>query len=1086
MEALRSGRLSLGDAVARLCDGASVGLVVDQFEEVYTHVFADEERRSFLDMMTAVAGSDPPNLKVVVTLRADFFDRPLEDATFGAAVSHRIMPVPAMSVSELADAVRRPADQVGVTVDDELVAAMTEEAATEPGGLPLLAYTLAELFEHREQDRLTLSRYRADGGLVGSIGRRAEEVYLGLSPEARTAARDVFIRLVTVDEDSEDTRRRVRRSELDQLSCGPSVVATVLDAFGRRRLLTFDRDVTSRGPTVEVAHEAILREWERLVGWIDDARGDLLIRRRIDSTAREWDEAGREPSYLLTGARLEQAEAWSSGGALELTETERDFLADSRRTADDQLARRRRARRLVVTGLTAALVIVSVLALAAVARGREAQRRALENRTSELAAEAVAVLEDDAELAVLLALEAYRASLEVSEVPPAEVVSALHTSVQASRLEWVVGDDIGPAAVAMSPDGRQFASDAIDPQTLVIHDTESGRRLMDRRLARPLTGLDYSPDGSTIAATVGGGTEGVTVLLVDATTLETVAELAGEVPVDGDPVELDWSSDGELLVADTGGTIEIWDIDTGMPHPTLDDAITDASWAQFVPGERTLAVERDGLIEFIDVDSGAVERTLEPPAAGTPFTFSPDGRWLVFPDRNGRQVYVLSLDPNAVAISFEHVRPLNALFSPDSRSVAVGGGTDAVTVFDLESEQSLTLSGHGSDSYPFGYVSDDVLLTAGEPGVMRWNTAPQGVAELGNLRTEGTLWFSSMPGADDTITAFLVSGAEEVTAASIDLRTGASRPVARFWSIPWFGPVASPDGALVAGYSVDPDDRVAFVVDVATGDTIATLRPCELVQAVDAVRLLVLVEAPVCFDESQEAVADEARRGIVDLRTGELVAPLENPRFIAYATLGSPGTIAEDLLVTQTFPDDDDPRREVDFRRFSTGELLASWPFDSAIAGLTVSLSPDGTQASLAAQTGQAVIFDVEAILDGASAKEAATVWEDRTNGPNNQTVPMGDTFVTSGGGTEIRQWDTASGRLVAEVATDPKRPAPLIALPDGSAVLYPDADGVLRRFLVDIADVVALAEARVQRGFSETECERYFAPGDCPTPDPD
>ena len=238
-------------------------------------------------------------------------------------------------------------------------------------------------------------------------------------------------------------------------------------------------------------------------------------------------------------------------------------------------------------------------------------------------------------------------------------------------------------------------------------------------------------------------------------------------------------------------------------------------------------------------------------------------------------------------------------------------------------------------------------------------------------------------------------------------------------------PVASPDGALVAGYSVDPDDRVAFMVDVATGDTIATLRPCELVQAVDAVRLLVLVEAPVCFDESQEAVADEARRGIVDLRTGELVAPLENPRFIAYATLGSPGTIAEDLLVTQTFPDDDDPQREVDFRRFSTGELLASWPFDSAIAGLTVSLSPDGTQASLAAQTGQAVIFDVEAILDGASAKEAATVWEDRTNGPNNQTVPMGDTFVTSGGGTEIRQWDTASGRLVAEVATDPKGPHP-------------------------------------------------------------
>ena len=475
IEGLRSGRLSLDDAVGRLADGATVVLVIDQFEELYTHVPSDEERRSFLDMIVGATGSDPVNLKVVATLRADFFDKPLEDAGFGAALRDRIVPVQAMSVSELADAVRRPADQVGVVVDDDVVSAMAEEAAGEPGGLPLLEYTLAELFEHRDQDRLTLARYRADGGLAGSIGRRAEEVFRGLSPDAQAAARDVFIRLVTVDEDTEDTRRRVRRSELDQLSCGPREVAAVLDAFGSRRLLTFDRDTTSRGPTVEVAHEAILREWERLAGWIDDARGDLLIRRRIDSAAREWDEAGREPSYLLAGARLEQAEAWSSGGALELTETERDFLADSRHNADAQRRRRRNARRLVVTGLTAALVIVSVLALAAVARGRDAERRALENRTGELATQALAAVDDDPDLAILLALEAYRTSQQVSDVPPAEVVSALHTTVQASRLERIIPNSGWAADV--SPDGKHLATvDDDDRRTLVIHEVESGRR----------------------------------------------------------------------------------------------------------------------------------------------------------------------------------------------------------------------------------------------------------------------------------------------------------------------------------------------------------------------------------------------------------------------------------------------------------------------------------------------------------------------------------------------------------------------------------------------------------------------------------
>ncbi len=270
--------------------------------------------------------------------------------------------------------------------------------------------------------------------------------------------------------------------------------------------MTFDRDTTSRGPTVEVAHEAILREWERLAGWIDDARGDLLIRRRIDSAAREWDEAGREPSYLLAGARLEQAEDWSSTGALELTGTEQDFLADSRRNADAQRRRRRNARRLVVTGLTAALVIVSVLALAAVARGRDAERRALENRTGELATQALAAVDDDADLAILLALEAYRTSLEVSDVPPAEVVSALHTTVQASRLERIIPNSRWAADV--SPDGKHLATvDYDDRRMLVIYEVESGRRVIERQLAHPIYDLAYSPDGSTIAAMVLGDTE---------------------------------------------------------------------------------------------------------------------------------------------------------------------------------------------------------------------------------------------------------------------------------------------------------------------------------------------------------------------------------------------------------------------------------------------------------------------------------------------------------------------------------------------------------------------------------------------------
>ena len=174
-----------------------------------------------------------------------------------------------------------------------------------------------------------------------------------------------------------------------------------------------------------------------------------------------------------------------------------------------------------------------------------------------------------------------------------------------------------------------------------------------------------------------------------------------------------WSAD----IGPSTGTIEIWDIDTGMPPPTLADAIAGAYGARFVPGERTLAVERDGVIEFVDVDSGIVERTLVPPADDTLFEFSPDGRSLVFPHQDGEEFHVLRLDSDAPPATFPHVSPINALFSPDSRSVAIGGNTDAVTVLDLESGRSVELAGHGGGGSP-------VLLRVRRPagdGGPRWH-----------------------------------------------------------------------------------------------------------------------------------------------------------------------------------------------------------------------------------------------------------------------------------------------------------------------------------------------------------------------------
>ena len=185
----------------------------------------------------------------------------------------------------------------------------------------------------------------------------------------------MFLRLVSVSEDHEDTRRRVRRTELEQSGIQGDELDKVLDEYGRHRLLTFDRDPTSRTPTVELAHEALLAEWERYRAWIDQARDDLLTRRRLETAARDWMNASLDTSFLYSGGRLELAESWVATSHFELTGDERRFLAASRDRVDRTRAVHVRRRRVILAVLGAAVVAASVMAAVAVLPTQRAESR---------------------------------------------------------------------------------------------------------------------------------------------------------------------------------------------------------------------------------------------------------------------------------------------------------------------------------------------------------------------------------------------------------------------------------------------------------------------------------------------------------------------------------------------------------------------------------------------------------------------------------------------------------------------------------------------------------------------------------------
>jgi DNA-binding SARP family transcriptional activator len=358
-------------------------LVVDQFEELFSATDAPERQRFLHEVTSLVTGLDDA-VRVVLTLRGDFYDRPLLDAEFGPVFASSVVNVLPMTAAELEAAVVRPAQRVGVEADPALVAELVIDAAAQPGALPLLQYALTELFERRADSSLTQEEYRAMGGLQGLLSRRSEEIYSRLDADHQQIAFQAFLRLVRLGQGTKDVRRRASLGELTALDLDPVVLSGVLEEFGRHRLLSFDRDPVSGEATVEVAHEALLTEWGRLAGWIDRHREDLRRHQALAVVVEQWESSGRHADYLLAGSRLREYEAWSRTSTMLLTASEREFLhAGMERQRAEQTAeavRRASQRRLERRARTRllALVVVVVLLAGAVTYGTLARRA---NRT---------------------------------------------------------------------------------------------------------------------------------------------------------------------------------------------------------------------------------------------------------------------------------------------------------------------------------------------------------------------------------------------------------------------------------------------------------------------------------------------------------------------------------------------------------------------------------------------------------------------------------------------------------------------------------------------------------------------------------
>jgi WD40 repeat protein len=971
-------------------------------------------------------------------------------------------------------AIELPARRAGLRVEPALSKAMVADVAGEPGGLPLLSTALLECWERRQGHTLTLAGYRERGGVHGAVARLAERAYQALGPEEQAAARRLLLRLAGPGEGQAVTRRRVPLVELEP-ERDPST-ARALEVLTARRLLTKGEG------TVEVAHEALLREWPRLRGWLEEDTQGRALHRHLTQAAGEWAAAERDPGELYRGARLTAALEWARDHRTDLNDLERGFLDASRAAAEREVAdARRRADREARTsrrlrGLLAGLAVVLVLALVAggfalAQRGR-AERQTLVADSRRLGAQSL--IQGDLDRSLLLAVEAVRLDDSV------EARSALFTSLLRSpQAIWTTrGDGNGFEDLALSPDGRTLAT--VDTHGLLdLWDAQTGRRL-----AGPLQGSNdtyqifagvtaFSPDSRQVAT---GGREGFGGMQLWDVASHKVINRPPLAPSEGDLTDAAFSPNGHLLVAATvTGALAFWNPQTGAPigralhphHPHIipNEQIRGVSLA-FADHGATLFTSAQG-DKTIAWDVAHRRPIREFPLGGA-LAVSPNGLLLAFGQRDGR---ILLADARTGqsrrALTGHTAEAWNLAFSPDSATL-VSVSIDATgIVWDVATGQALqTLRGHN------GWVTALVVSPDGDGATVYTSSYDDSLMAWDLTGTRGLARRLTRTAGEVGAVAFNPSDPDMLGLARSD-------GPARLWSVAKRAPIGTPFPV-----GTDPQQQTNAVAFRPDGKVLAAEDRTD-----GTVRL---------FD-----LATHTRIGVLDATThpDDVTGVSFSRDGKLLATAGGDGSaIVWDLskqppLRHQQYSLPDVPDNWPDGVAFSPDGTMVVWGMDDGTIVLTrvadgtilhtltvtgrndasapaVAFSPDGRTLAAGTWDGH------ERLWDPSTGTPRGPAWQAR-GGPIVTTSfsPDGRMLATSGPGS-AELWDAASEKQLGTLSSG-LAPTPAFAAfdPTGHTLVTAFQDGPVLLWAVDPTSWTTRACALAGRRLTQQEWQD-FLPG--------